>query len=121
MNRVSQIKYSDKTIVQIDLSNAEEEDIVEAVNTLIKYLKKSGTRSHLLLTDVTNSYIFGSRFNYAKDAMKTIRPYTSRRAMIGLSDSKKILLRTANVFAGGSPTSVFSTKEEALEYLVRKY
>lgn len=119
MSRIIQTQHEGKGILFVDLSDIEEDELKETVGKLLDFLRKSGKQNHLMLTDVTNSFIFGPRLEYAKQAMKEVRPYTKRRAMIGLGHSKRILLRAANLFAGGTPTLVFTTKNEALDYLVQ--
>ena len=117
-NRIRKIVYKDHEILEVDLSNAEEVEIIDTLDSVVSLLQESGTQNNRILTLLDGTFVFGSVLTKAKESMKKMRPYTHKRAMLGLSRPKQVLLRAANIFAGGNPTQAFDTREEALDYLV---
>jgi len=69
------------------------------------------------LTDVKNSRISSKFMDEVKVVGLKHGHKFNKEAIVGLSVTHKILLRTYNLFTG-SKVKPFSTKEEALEFLI---
>jgi hypothetical protein len=66
---------------------------------------------------VTNSHINQDFVNLAKEKGKMSAPFTKKAAIIGIEGVRKILLEVVNKISGNIRVP-FSTKEEALDWLV---
>ena len=116
--RISFVKHSGKEILYCDFSTLMTTKIIELLDKCYELIKTK--EDLLLLFDVTNASIFGEAFEHAKDFAKRIQPYRKKSALIGVSGPKQMLLKSILLFSGSAKkVQAFSTKEEALDWLVK--
>ena len=115
------IEYKEKQIYYNDWRNItnqkEFEPKIKEANENTKLLINEGKTDILILTDVTDSSIFGETIQMIKEAAKLTTPITKKSATVGLSSVKKLMLNGVNIFAG-TKIRAFSTVRQAKEWLV---
>lgn len=121
-NRIKIIEHKGKKIHYIDYSGLRDEKSLIAIIELVdefnkKQIEKKET-DFLILSDLSNSYVYGDALQVMKESGKKIKPYTKKTALLGITGAKKVLLRTANAVLNLN-MKPFNTKEEALDWLVK--
>ena len=120
--RIQIIEHQGKKIHFIDYSELKDEKsliaIIELVDEFNKELIEKKETDFLILSDLSNSYIYGDALKVMKESGNKIKPYTKKTALLGITGAKKVLLRTANAVLKLN-MKPFSTKEEALDWLVK--
>ncbi len=110
--------YNGKSYFFIDHGGTEEETISN-INKVIDLITKSGKKDLLILADTEKSYGTSKVLEAVNGLGKTLKPYTKRWAVIGVTGVKKILLKTFNALTGGIAVP-FDTEKQALEYLFKE-
>ena len=116
------ITHKGKDIIYLDyrgLKNPEEfkKKVGETIKRTEYYLENN-IKDILVLTDLTDSYIYGEAPKFLKESTKLARPFVKKSAVIGISGAKRIFLNTVNMFSGYE-TKAFQTKEDALDWLIK--
>ena len=117
--RVKEIKYKGKTIVYCDLSNAKASEIKPATDEVDQRIIGKGTRDQLFLINIENCAIDTQGLQTFKESGKAIQPYLRAGASFGLTGLKPLFLNAINKFSGMNVTA-HSSKDKALEYLIRE-
>jgi hypothetical protein len=113
------INYKNKKILYIDYTQCKTaQDTVNVIEEVRKeYLRTS--EKYIALSDFTNAPVNNEYMDLVKKYTKELfDERTIKRASIGITGMKKILLNTFNLFSK-KKMFTFDTKEEALEYLVQ--
>ncbi len=117
-DRVKFIEHKGQKIIYLDFSNMHGEDLIHVVHEFEQLVMSNKDNTRLVsLTNFTNSHIYGDGLREIKQVAKRVRPYLHKRAVIGITGAKMVLYKMVNFFAGGSPTKLFTTIEEAKDYL----
>ncbi len=117
--RVSWINYKDKKIIYMNLSKMAGDEYLKILHEYESIMEKQPAKSVLSLTNMKDARVYGETLNETKRVAKKVRPKTIKRAVVGLSATKKILAQAVNIFAGGTPTKPFDSIEDAKDYLVK--
>ncbi len=119
-DRVKFIEHKGREIIYLDFSNMYGDDLVKLVHEFEQVVMTNKNNKHLCsLTNFANSHIFGDGLHEIKQVAKRVRPYLYKRAVIGITGAKMVLYKMVNFFAGGTPTKLFKTLEEAKDYLAK--
>jgi len=120
--RIKIIEHQGKKIHFIDYSGLKDEKsliaIIELVDEFNKIQIEKKETDFLILSDITNSFIYGDALKIMKESGNKIKPYTKKTALLGITGAKKVLLRTANAVLNLNMRP-FNSKEEALDWLVK--
>jgi len=120
IKRAQLINYNEKIVHFIDYSQLKNiDDFVKTVAEVDAFNAaqiKSGRKDFLILSDLSNSYIFGDALDALKKSGAKIKPYTHKTALLGITGAKSILLKTANALLNLN-MKPFDNKEEALKWL----
>jgi len=113
------INYKNKKILYIDYTHCktaqETIDVIEEVRK--EYL--STTERYIALSNFTDAPVNNEYMDWVRKYTKELfDERTQKRACIGITGMKKILLATFNLISKNKMVP-FDTKEEALEYLVK--
>ncbi len=118
--RVFLFYENDQPIVSFDASELYAEKYIETLYEFRDFVLDNEEIKNLCsLTNMTDAKVFGENLNETKKVAKQVRPFLTRRAVYGLSTAKLILAKAVNMFAGGTPTKYFQTREEAIAYLLQ--
>jgi hypothetical protein len=116
MSRVKTISHNGKNVIVLDLSKAEENEILKTLKEASSLICQQAPKSVRILTDVTDA-------NYTKpvsDAIKTFSannsPYVRASAVIGVEGIRYVLLQTVIVLTRRE-IKTFPTQAAALNYL----
>ncbi|MCF6241473.1 MAG: hypothetical protein L3J74_09035 [Bacteroidales bacterium] len=120
-NRVKFIEHKGRKIIYLDFSNMHGEDLIKVVHEFEQIVINSRDNKYLCsLTNFTNSHIYGDGLREIKRVAKRVRPFLYKRAVIGITGAKMVLYKMVNFFAGGTPTKLFASIEEAKDYLAKE-
>jgi len=78
---------------------------------------EKGRTDFLILSDLTNSYVFGEPLQKLRESGNIIKNYVKKTALLGINNPKKTLLNTTNLILRLN-IKPFNSKEEALEWLI---
>jgi hypothetical protein len=112
------IHYKNKKILVIDYRQCKTaNDTINVIEEVKKEYKRTSEK-YLAFSDFTNAPVNNEYMDMVKKYAKEIfDERTSKRACIGITGMKKILLNGFNLFSKNKMYP-FDSKEEALEYLV---
>jgi len=114
---ISIIKHQNKEIVFADYTHCQTpEETIDVVNEAEKFLL-SYPGEALVLVDVTGTSGSKEYMERAKEVSKRINHKVKKRAIVGVSGLKMILFKGYTRLIKGN-TKPFSTREEALDFLV---
>jgi hypothetical protein len=115
--RIHFISYKGKQVLLIDVSNCTTAEMIELARLVPTYVGAEPRGSVLLLADFTGSKFEKAAFESLKEAVVYDRPHLKRSAWVGVEALPKVFYENLKAFSQRDlPT--FSTREEALEYLV---
>ncbi len=119
MPGVNKIMHKGKEIFLIDYSGTVDD------NEMITILKKAqqiiinDNKEYLQLVDIRNAHATSKYMNEAKQVARETPKLATKRAIVGITPMKKIILTSYNFIIGGVGLKPFSTLEEAKDYLVQ--
>jgi len=115
--KVQWITHKGKKILFSDYSNVKSQ--TEMISILDEYLKqiRSSSGKVLVFSDVSDAATGPDFMKKAKEEGKSLIERTDKSAIMGITGLKGMLLKGYNLFSGDK-MKPFSTKEEALDYLV---
>lgn len=117
--RVRWIEHKGLKIIYNDFSKIHTDDVVQVAKKFEQMVMDNKDNNNLLvLSDLTDAHFFGEAFEEVKRVTKSVRPFIKKRAVIGITGIKKVLYKSVNMFAKGTPTKIFDSFEEAKDYLV---
>jgi len=118
MDRTKFIEHKDKQILLVDFSGIKPgEEFNEAVEESKKIIHSQPEKSVLALFDATDGHFDQEVINKLKEFAASNTPYIKTSALVGVTGLLNIALMTISKFAGRD-FKTFSTREEALEWLV---
>lgn len=117
MDRIRKITRNNKEIVIIDYSDCKEAEMIDLLSELKRQLLSHN--KPIILLSIFNSKSFATP-NFMREARvathETIH-LLEKRAMVGLSETKKMILKGYN-FLFNTNIKTFNTIEEAMEFLL---
>ncbi|MEN8122133.1 MAG: STAS/SEC14 domain-containing protein [Bacteroidota bacterium] len=115
--RIYPIWHCGKKIFFTDWSNLlEVDEALKAIEQTTSFVEKNNEYNLLELLDVRGSYSSPKVFLALKDAGKRTKPYSQKKAIVGITGSKRILLKAVNRFINGNIKG-FEDIEEAKSWL----
>ena len=115
--KVQWITHKGKKVLFSDYSNVKSQ--AEMLSILNQYLEevRASSGKILIFADVSDAATGPDFMKQAKEQGKSLIERTDKSAIIGITGLKGMLLKGYNLFSGDK-MKPFSTKEEALDYLV---
>jgi len=115
--RIYPIWHNGKKIYFTDWSNLlETNQTLEAIEETVSYIEKNNEYNLLELLDIRGSYASSQVLLALKNAGNRTKPYSLKKAMVGVTGSKRVLLIAVNRFIDGSIKG-FDNIEEAKDWL----
>ena len=115
------IEYKGKQIYYVDYSNIKTSEeflaIIKSTNAFREKLKHGGMKDLLMLVNISGSFVYGDVLVEIKKAASLTKELIAKEAIVGITGSKKILLKVLQSFAR-MDFKIFDTEEEAMEWLV---
>ncbi|MBN1143723.1 MAG: hypothetical protein JXA72_04845 [Bacteroidales bacterium] len=115
------IEYKGKPIYYIDYSNIKTSEeflaIIKSTNAFREKLKHDGMKDLLMLVNISGSFVYGDVLAEIKKAASQTKELIAKEAIVGITGSKKILLKILQSFAK-MDFRIFDTEEEAKDWLV---
>ncbi len=116
--KIYPVYYKGKKIYYTDWSKLiDEDEALKVIEETTRFVENNNEYDLLELIDVRGSYASPAVLNKLKSAAKRVKKFNKKKAIIGLTGSKKILLMAVNRFIDGSIKG-FEDIEEAKEWLV---
>jgi hypothetical protein len=113
----SLIKHQGKEILYVDYTGMTVEEVLNTIDEVTEFALKEN-RPLLRLSNVTGVYAIKEVVERAQQSGKRTNHLTIKRAAVGVTGAKKILLNTFNRVTGNN-LKAFSTEEEAKAWLVK--
>ncbi len=112
----SLIKHKGKEILYVDYTGMTTEEILKTMDEATAFALKEN-RPLLRLSNMTNIYAVKEVLQKAQESGKVTNHLTIKRAAVGITGAKKVLLNAYNRVSGNS-TKVFDSVEDAKDWLV---
>ncbi len=124
MERARLIDYQGKQIFFQDFSNVTDQEellrILAAASAFAAALTTASTGKTLrILTDVSESSFSPPIIDALREMAKYNKPYVLASAIIGVNAIKRVVFRVL-ILVTGRDISVFQSREQALDWLVRQ-
>ena len=116
MKRVDIITIKGKSIVVVDASNMAGKDIVDLLAEAKKVIASQGSKSALVITEVTNAKYDKQVAEAVKDYASSNSPYIKASAVVGAEGIQLVLLQTA-IFLTRREIKTFKARQEAAIWL----
>jgi hypothetical protein len=115
--RIRFVTYKGQRVLLVDVTNCTTAQMIELARLVPTHVASEPRGSVLLLADFSGSKFDKPAFESLKEAVVYDRPHVKRSAWVGVEALPKIFYQNLKAFSQRDlPT--FSTREEALEYLV---
>ncbi|MFO7368839.1 MAG: STAS/SEC14 domain-containing protein [Bacteroidales bacterium] len=115
------IEFKGKPIYYVDYSNIKTSEeflaIIKSTNAFREKLKRDGKKDLLMLVNISESFVYGDVLTEIKKAATLTRELIAKEAIVGITGSKKILLKILQSLTK-IDYKIFDTEEEAKEWLV---
>lgn len=115
------IDHKGKQIYYVDYSNIKTSEeflaIIKSTNIFREKLKHDGMKDLLMLVNISGSFVYGDVLVEIKKAASLTKELIAKEAIVGITGSKKILLKVLQSFSK-MDFKIFDTEEEAMEWLV---
>jgi hypothetical protein len=118
VGRVKFIEHRGKQILFVDYANCDAATLKELIIEGRRVLSKMPPKSALTLNDVTGTSFDQESVRLVKEAAVANEPYVKRASVIGISGLQSLIYSAVQAFSHRKIPS-FSTKEEALDWLVQ--
>ena len=119
LQKIYPIFHKGKKIYFSDWTNLKTtEEAVQVMTETSDFIVNLGQKKLLEIIDTTGSYGTGETLKEVKIVNNKVKPFSGRKAMIGLSKSQKLILNTVNLFSGTNVVG-FDDVEDAKEWLVK--
>jgi hypothetical protein len=118
LNRVRYIEHAGKRILLADISGCTPEELLECIEAVPRHVTKEPEHSVLLLGDLTGAQFTKEAIEHLKIATVFNRSHVAKAAWVLSDDFPKVLMESIRAFSARD-IPVFSTREEALDYLLR--
>lgn len=110
------INHKGKEILYVDYQNLKEEEIIKAMDDATDYALQLN-KPMLRLSNMTGVFAVPNVFKKAKESGKRTEHLTIKRAAVGITGAKKVLINAFNAFTGNN-AKAFDTVEAAKDWLV---
>ena len=110
--------HGDKEILVIDFSGRKEDEMIRMMIEFREIII-AGNKPVLVLGILNEKNYLTSGFmqSFRKVKRNEVTPFIKKQALIGLNDTKKIILKGYNLFFNRN-IRPFDTKDEAIQYLI---
>jgi hypothetical protein len=119
--RAKFIEYKGKSIYYVDYSNIKTSEeflaIIKSTNAFREELKRDGLKNLLMLVNISGSFVYGDVLAEIKKAASLTKELIAKEAIVGITGSKKILLKILQSFSK-MDFKIFDTEEEAKDWIV---
>lgn len=116
MERLRYVEHKGKRILLADVSVCNEEQLIECIHAVPEYVTKQPEHSVLILGDFTGTHFTKETIEQLKIAAVFDRPHVLKAAWVLSHNLHQVLLDSIRNFSARE-IAVFSTREEALDYL----
>ena len=117
--KIYPIYHKGKKIYFSDWSNLKNaEEAVAVMNETADFIVNMGQKNLLEIIDMTGSYGTGETLKEIKVINNKVKPFSGRKAVVGLVKTQKLILNTVNLFSGTSVVG-FDDIEAAKDWLVK--
>ena len=117
MERVSHITFRDHTVLLADCSDCDADQLAAVIDDVPRHVTIEPHGSVLLLADFSRSVFNKDTVEHLKLAAVFDRPHLKKSAWVLTENLPKALYDSVRTFSGRE-IRTFSTREEALQYLV---
>ncbi len=117
LERIRYIEYAGKRVLLVDASGCTADQLLEYTRLVPQHVTKQPDHSVLLLGDFTGAQFTKETIERLKVATVFDRPHIAKSAWVLSENLHKVLLESIRTFSARE-IAVFSTREEALDYLV---
>lgn len=119
MPGVSKIMHKGKEILFIDYNGTADDNEMIAIIKKAQQIIINDNKEYLQLVDISNAHATSKYMAVAKEVAKETPRTAIKRAIVGITPLKKIILTGYNFIIGGIGLKPFPTLEEAKNYLVQ--
>jgi hypothetical protein len=116
-SRVQFITHRGKRVLSIDYSHCDVEMMKAVAEEGNRVISREPANSVLTLNDVTGASFDSESVEVLKSRVAANAPYVKRAAVIGISGLQRLIYEAVKFFAKRT-IPLFSTREEALDYLI---
>jgi len=121
MGRIDEFNRDGKDFIYLDLSGFKSNDeFMRFIEESKPIIRKYAEHSLYTITNIENVRFDSKTKEIVAKWMEHNKPYVKCGAVIGMSGIKKIIVNTVFALSGRKNMSSASTKEEAIESLLRK-
>jgi hypothetical protein len=117
VERLRYLEHKGKRVLLVDLSACAPEQLLECIKAVPQYITRQPEHSLLALGDFTGAQFTKEAIEQLKIAAVFDRPHIAKSAWVLSDNLHKVLLDSIRTFSKRE-IAVFSTREEALDYLV---
>jgi hypothetical protein len=117
MGRLEKIVEGDKQIFIVDYSDCKETEMIDLQLDLKNQVLNLNKPVMVLAIFNDKSYVTPKFMRAAEDATRDTLHLLEKQVMVGLSDTKKMILKGYN-FLFGKNIKAFDTREAAIEFLL---
>lgn len=119
MPGVSKIMHKGKEILFVDYNGTVDDNEMIAILKKAQQIIIKDNKEYLQLVDISNAHATSKYMSEAKQVAKETPKLAIRRAVVGITPMKKIILTGYNFIIGGIGLKPFGTLNEAKDYLVQ--
>lgn len=119
MDRVRFIAHRDTEILLIDLTNRGAEEVMRIVSEVPDIVTAQPHKSVLILSDLTGAQFSREAVTRMKEVAVFDRPFVKKSAMVGAKSLPEVFYKALQTFARREFPR-FNTKEEAMDWLIKK-
>lgn len=118
-DRIGFIEHEGKKILLCDLSNCSAAEVKRLSELVPKFVTTHPKGSLLLLADFTGAEFDRNAFAAMKEGAVFDRPHIKKSAWVGTDNLPKVFYENLKAFSRRD-LPIFSSREEALEWLVKE-
>lgn len=119
MKPVESIVHKGKSIIVIDISGCNPDEVSMTINEASKKISVLPPKSGLILTDVTATIYNQTTSNYIKDFSSKNTPFVKASAVVGADGLREVLLKTVAMITKRE-IKPFGTRAEAMDWLATR-
>jgi hypothetical protein len=121
MGRIEEFTQGGKSFIYFDLSDFKENDeFIQLIKEAKSIIEKYAERSVYTITNVKNVRFDTKTKELTAEWTAYNKPYVKFGVVIGMDENKKIMVNTVLALSGRTNTSFASTKEQAIEWLLKQ-